>query len=872
MRIERFRGALLSALVIVALMAPAMATISLQASSPVLATPTSTYENIVIGKDTAYNVDFTGDEPWVWYVQGDRPPIMAAKRVGTGAVVAAGTVATCRNGMWTENEWDVLLDKAFQWMVSGAENVLWYGETGIDYDVYNDASMCSQLVSALENKGYTVDNTVNGTFDNITASLLAPYDILVIPQMELGDQYTGGDPSLLPDADVQAIENFVEGGKGLLIMEQSDWAGYNYYKVQNKILRALNMGIYFQMDSVYDDTNNLAGQPFQPIVDIDTTTDIGSAYHAATGTAQIGLYNICSLAEPGYGVSISPSCRRSLPGGMPNYTVKIMNMVEENNTYTLTVSDNAGWNPMLSENSLTVPALEIGSVTLTVTIPPDASIGARDNILVTASAENVEISDWCIARVVTIDEAIDDGVAWLAGQQNPDGSWGTWDIVAKTGLALLKLEDHAVDAKYGYGLASPFDPEYPYREHVELGLNYLYANAHIIDIDNEPAGNPDTNGNSKGIYFENWGGHRTYKAGIAMMAITGSRAPDRIVSVPGSPVDGWEYGDVLQDAVDYLAWGQTDWGYGRGGWNYQEMVNGGDRSDQSNTGWAVFGLDFAESPAYGFACTIPPFLKTELNIWIDYIQNPVDGDTNDGGAGYSGPYDWANILRTGHLLYMMAFVGDTAETPRVENAVDYLVRHWNDPNVDPGWRGVPGEVTNYQATFTVMKGLTALGIHEIDGIDWQSEFEYMLVAQQLCDGSWPQALWDSEERILSTEWALLTLQKVVPPMEVEIDIKPGSFPNSINPNSKGIIPVAILTTADFDATTVDAETVRFGPAGAEATHWALKDVDKDGDIDMILHFRTQNTGIKAGDTEAELTGKTIDGTGIHGSDSVRTVP
>ena len=47
--------------------------------------------------------------------------------------------------------------------------------------------------------------------------------------------------------------------------------------------------------------------------------------------------------------------------------------------------------------------------------------------------------------------------------------------------------------------------------------------------------------------------------------------------------------------------------------------------------------------------------------------------------------------------------------------------------------------------------------------------------------------------------------------EVVIDIKPGSFPNSINPKNKGVIPVAILTTATFDATTVDPLSVTFGP-------------------------------------------------------------
>lgn len=107
---------------------------------------------------------------------------------------------------------------------------------------------------------------------------------------------------------------------------------------------------------------------------------------------------------------------------------------------------------------------------------------------------------------------------------------------------------------------------------------------------------------------------------------------------------------------------------------------------------------------------------------------------------------------------------------------------------------------------------------------------------------------------------------------VEIDIKPGSFPNSINPDSKGVIPVAILTTGDFDASTVDGETARFGPDEAPPVHYAIEDVDSDGDYDMILHFKTQDTGIKAGDTEATLTAETTGGTDIVGTDSVRTVP
>jgi TolB protein len=111
------------------------------------------------------------------------------------------------------------------------------------------------------------------------------------------------------------------------------------------------------------------------------------------------------------------------------------------------------------------------------------------------------------------------------------------------------------------------------------------------------------------------------------------------------------------------------------------------------------------------------------------------------------------------------------------------------------------------------------------------------------------------------------------PISVEIDIKPGSFPNSINPRSQGVIPVAILTTSAFDATMVDALSVKFGPAGATESHGRshIEDIDSDGDLDLVLHFRTQATGIQCGDTSASLTGKTISGTAIQGADSIRTV-
>lgn len=105
-----------------------------------------------------------------------------------------------------------------------------------------------------------------------------------------------------------------------------------------------------------------------------------------------------------------------------------------------------------------------------------------------------------------------------------------------------------------------------------------------------------------------------------------------------------------------------------------------------------------------------------------------------------------------------------------------------------------------------------------------------------------------------------------------VDIKPGSDRNPINPGSRGVIPVAILSTAGFDATTVDPSTVAFGPDGASPEHGGhAEDVNGDGLDDLVLHFRTQGTGLSRGDTEACLTGQTFDGEHVAGCDTVSIV-
>ena len=74
-----------------------------------------------------------------------------------------------------------------------------------------------------------------------------------------------------------------------------------------------------------------------------------------------------------------------------------------------------------------------------------------------------------------------------------------------------------------------------------------------------------------------------------------------------------------------------------------------------------------------------------------------------------------------------------------------------------------------------------------------------------------------------------------------VDVKPGSCPNAVNMNKKGVLPVAIFGSEMFDVTNVDPETIELGLTSSpsfwiEPVKLKIDDVDKDGYMDLIFHF------------------------------------
>ena len=116
--------------------------------------------------------------------------------------------------------------------------------------------------------------------------------------------------------------------------------------------------------------------------------------------------------------------------------------------------------------------------------------------------------------------------------------------------------------------------------------------------------------------------------------------------------------------------------------------------------------------------------------------------------------------------------------------------------------------------------------------------------------------------------------------EIDIDIKPGSDPNCFNLNGHGVIPVAILGSADFDVYHIDIPTLLFAGMqvrvrGNRGPLCAYEYSNDDVYLDLVCHFEDDPLVWTPGEGEACVMGNLLEefnGTSIEGCDSICIVP
>ncbi|MCZ6654122.1 MAG: right-handed parallel beta-helix repeat-containing protein [Planctomycetota bacterium] len=140
---------------------------------------------------------------------------------------------------------------------------------------------------------------------------------------------------------------------------------------------------------------------------------------------------------------------------------------------------------------------------------------------------------------------------------------------------------------------------------------------------------------------------------------------------------------------------------------------------------------------------------------------------------------------------------------------------------------------------------------------------------------------------------------------VHLDIKPGACPNPFNRHGDGVLPVALVGTAEFDPTEVDLSTLQLSRAdgvggsvapneGPPGPHSEFEDVgtpldgetcdchelEGDGIVDLSMKFQTQELmealeldSLPGGAVvELELSGSLVDGTPFNAGDCIVIVP
>ncbi|MBC8382990.1 MAG: PKD domain-containing protein [Candidatus Cloacimonetes bacterium] len=328
-----------------------------------------------------------------------------------------------------------------------------------------------------------------------------------------------------------------------------------------------------------------------------------------------------------------------------------------------------------------------------------------------------------------INAAIEDGLRWLYLNQNANGWWYSSNDdygMGTTGLAVLAFEENA-----HHGNDDP--DEDIYAETVQLGLDWiLNTYGRTVSIGVQYAGDPDTDGDGIGIYFSDW--PRAYENGIAILAIAASNQADSVVA--SGTLAGMTYYEVMEDAMNCIAWSQADSTAGvyRGGWRYNAYSanNYGD-SDNSAVQWPVLALEAIGKNMP--TIHTPLWVGTELAYWLEYSQDI------DGGFGYTSPTYWDNNVKTGAGVASHYYIGTPITDPAIVKGLEFLDVHFYDTSDELSVGEMLGG--NYYALYGFKKAMEFYDITTFGTapIDWYEEISDYLLDNtsygQNTDGSWP---------------------------------------------------------------------------------------------------------------------------------------
>ena len=256
-------------------------------------------------------------------------------------------------------------------------------------------------------------------------------------------------------------------------------------------------------------------------------------------------------------------------------------------------------------------------------------------------------------------------------------------------------------------------------------------------------------------------------------------------------------------------------------------------------------------------------------------------DINDHGE-FVGRGSWdpdlegAYLYREGELIVLGDLSDSRITTPLAINEgsqivghsdIGYVERPWGYSYINHAFLYDNGVMTDLNTLIPANSGWELMVATDINN-------RGQIVGYGVRDGQFQTVCYPENSETYCYNFPIYSAFLLAPILETLIDIKPGWDPNTVSPRNRGRIPVAILSTKDFDAPSqVDQNSLTFGSTGDEESlafcNQRIRDINGDSFKDLVCYFNIRSTGFQCGDTEGILKGSTVDGMPIEGRDSVK---
>jgi hypothetical protein len=258
-------------------------------------------------------------------------------------------------------------------------------------------------------------------------------------------------------------------------------------------------------------------------------------------------------------------------------------------------------------------------------------------------------------------------------------------------------------------------------------------------------------------------------------------------------------------------------------------------------------------------------INDQGQVLSDFLLTPVDSSTHTQAGEDVTVSPLPPVTITFAEVTESGFTAVTAEATGPELSLTFAL-------------GSPP--TYYQiATSAAFSGPVTICI-DYAGIEFQDEEQIRLLHFEEAGSEWVDCTVSVQQPIDMvcgevSSFSLFTVAETA--REVSVDIKPGNADNTVNLGSRGVVPVAIFSAPDFDATMVDPTRVTLAgaPVGlrGNGTPMAVgRDVDGDGLLDLVVHAETGALALGESAASAVLQGVTFNGEVVRGRDWLQVVP